>query len=83
MYEKINGSVVYMDVGWSRSTAEDWTWPVSASPVRWTEDRRPGRRRGNAGSQTTDGAGVVMVRLCRVSEDVFVQFVVGRRSQLN
>ena len=62
MYEKINGSVWWVDVRWSRSTAEDWTWPVSASPLRWTEDRRPGRSRGDAGSQTTDRAGLVKLQ---------------------
>ena len=58
MYVKINGSVWWVDVGWSRSTAEDWTWPVSASPLRWTEDRRPGGgevTRGQARLQTGRG----------------------------
>ena len=61
MYEKINGRVWCMDVGWSRSTAEDWTWPVSASPLRWTEDRRPGGGEVTRG-QATDGAGVVRLQ---------------------
>ena len=77
MYEN-NGSVVYMDVGWSRSTAEDWTWPVSASPLRWTEDRRPGGgevTRGQARLQTGRGWSD-----CRVSSDVFV---VGLHNQMD